>query len=184
MDKRTVKTEKIIKDAFFKFLKTKSAEKITVTEICREADINRSTFYDHYEDMPNFIKSIEDDVVTQCLQILNLYHYDKDTQYLLGSFFSAIKENKNLFSLMFQTPYSNCWNKYKEESKKLARPVWLKESNLSEPEVDFLLEYMLGGTYGVMNQWIESDFEMDMKTISWLYDNAVKYGVYHFIYTK
>ena len=50
MDKRIVKTKRSIKRALIELLKTAPFEKITVTEICRTAEVSRITFYTYYED--------------------------------------------------------------------------------------------------------------------------------------
>ena len=49
-DRRTRYTRQVIKEAFLKLLEEKEYPKITVTEICRLAEINRGTFYLHYYD--------------------------------------------------------------------------------------------------------------------------------------
>lgn len=50
MDKRIVKTKRAIKHALIALLKTTPFEKVTVTEICRTAEVSRITFYTYYED--------------------------------------------------------------------------------------------------------------------------------------
>ena len=47
-DRRTRYTRQTIKDTFLELLKQKSFTKITVTEICKNAEINRGTFYLHF----------------------------------------------------------------------------------------------------------------------------------------
>ena len=49
-DIRYLRTEKLIFDAFAKFLSEKPYEKITVQDIADKAMINRATFYAHYAD--------------------------------------------------------------------------------------------------------------------------------------
>lgn len=51
MDRRTKYTLKMIRIAMFELLERKSIDSITVTDICREADINRGTFYKYYRDV-------------------------------------------------------------------------------------------------------------------------------------
>ncbi len=50
-DRRARKTQSSIKQILIHLLKQKELEKITVTELCELADINRSTFYSHYCDI-------------------------------------------------------------------------------------------------------------------------------------
>lgn len=49
-DLRIVKTQKVLYNALANLLKNKAFEEIKVSDICNEALINRSTFYDHYND--------------------------------------------------------------------------------------------------------------------------------------
>lgn len=49
-DRRTLYTKQAIRQAFLSELKIKDYDKITVTDLCKKAEINRSTFYLHYAD--------------------------------------------------------------------------------------------------------------------------------------
>ena len=53
-DRRTRYTCQTIKDILLEELKTKPYSKITVTEICKKAEMNRGTFYLHYYDIDDF----------------------------------------------------------------------------------------------------------------------------------
>lgn len=54
-------TEKIIKDAFWELLEEKPYNKITVQNIADRCQLNRNTFYYHFEDIPMLMTdSIED----------------------------------------------------------------------------------------------------------------------------
>ncbi len=51
-DERYFVAEEAIYDAFLLTLKEKDLEKITVTDIVKKAGIVRTTFYNHYENIP------------------------------------------------------------------------------------------------------------------------------------
>jgi AcrR family transcriptional regulator len=52
MDRRTKYTKKMIKDTLIDLLlEGKDITKVTVSEICEIADINRATFYRYYLDI-------------------------------------------------------------------------------------------------------------------------------------
>ncbi len=57
-DRRTKYTRNAIRDALMELLKTKPYSKISVTEICRLAEINRGTFYIHYYDVDDVLDDI------------------------------------------------------------------------------------------------------------------------------
>ncbi len=48
--RRVRMTKKLIKDAYLELPESSPSEKISVTDICKVADVNRSTFYMYYED--------------------------------------------------------------------------------------------------------------------------------------
>ena len=50
-NKRYQETEERIRNAYGRLSAIKPADRITVTDICREADIHRTTFYGHYQDI-------------------------------------------------------------------------------------------------------------------------------------
>ncbi|MBO4496300.1 MAG: TetR/AcrR family transcriptional regulator [Clostridiales bacterium] len=51
---RVAMTKQMLLDGLEKCMKRKNIDKITVAELCREAKVNRATFYNHYE-MPKDI---------------------------------------------------------------------------------------------------------------------------------
>lgn len=61
-DRRVKYTKQAIRDGFLRLIAKKPIEKITVTEICREADINRGTFYAHYSDPYELKRSVENEL--------------------------------------------------------------------------------------------------------------------------
>ena len=64
-DRRPRKTKHTLKQIFLGLLKQKAIEKISVTELCSLADINRSTFYLHYCDIYALLEEIELDCLTE-----------------------------------------------------------------------------------------------------------------------
>ena len=48
-DRRVRYTKTVLKQSLLELMKDRPIGKITVTEICRLADVNRNTFYAHYK---------------------------------------------------------------------------------------------------------------------------------------
>lgn len=78
IDRRVKYTKMVIKDSFIKFLQDKPISKITVKEICEEADINRATFYSHYQDQYDLLRQIEDEIIYDINQYLEVYDCKDD----------------------------------------------------------------------------------------------------------
>ena len=59
MDIRVKKTKRAIQKAFIDLLREKPIEKITVKEIAERAEINKTTFYSHYETLDALTAEME-----------------------------------------------------------------------------------------------------------------------------
>jgi AcrR family transcriptional regulator len=62
-DRRTLYTIQSIKDAFLHLLQEKPYKKITVAELCREADLTRSTFYLHFDNLSDVLNAVLDEAL-------------------------------------------------------------------------------------------------------------------------
>lgn len=62
-DLRVVKTKKAIYQALTHILKNKSLTDINVSELCRQAGVNRGTFYFHYEEVGDVFKEFFEEVI-------------------------------------------------------------------------------------------------------------------------
>lgn len=62
-DKRIRRTKKLLRHALTQLMQQKDFQSITVTDVVREADINRGTFYAHYRDVYDLRGQIESEMV-------------------------------------------------------------------------------------------------------------------------
>lgn len=62
-DRRARYTRGVIREAFFKLLKEKGFARVSVADLCREADISRGTFYLHYEDKYELVRALIDEAL-------------------------------------------------------------------------------------------------------------------------
>lgn len=62
-DRRTIYTENVIKDAMLELLNDTTFEKITVTAVCKQAEITRATFYLHFDDLTDVLDATLDDAL-------------------------------------------------------------------------------------------------------------------------
>ena len=65
-DRRQIKTKKAIIAAFITLLQQKNISKITITELSKLADIDRKTFYLHY----NSIEELYNDLGTMLVSLI------------------------------------------------------------------------------------------------------------------
>lgn len=63
-NRRILVTKKMLKEALLRLLEQESLEKINISELCREADINRTTFYKHYSTPRDVLMDIGTDLLS------------------------------------------------------------------------------------------------------------------------
>ena len=70
-DARVRYTKLMIRNSFVSLLKEKNLAKVTVTDICNLAGINRATFYAHYKDPFDLMESLENELIENVINILS-----------------------------------------------------------------------------------------------------------------
>lgn len=58
-NRRTKMTKLLLNESLLKFLAQKPLARVTVKEICEDADVNRSTYYTHFTDPYDQLKTLE-----------------------------------------------------------------------------------------------------------------------------
>ncbi|CAI6291795.1 TetR/AcrR family transcriptional regulator [Bacillus subtilis] len=161
-DRRSIKTNSAIKHAFLKLLQKKEINKITVSELSKEADIGRGTFYLHYKDVFDLYEQIEDEIFQQLGSIydasfpsddpLNILTFiEKTTEY--------IYQNVEIFTLLTK-PKMNVLsiNKLKEFFKtKMIEELSMIQSAKSITEIEkFETTFIVSGVVGIIEEWINN----------------------------
>ena len=72
IDRRINRSKKVLKDAFITLLDKKGIEEISVTDIVQAADLNRSTFYSHFQDKESLMISIMDELLVGIVDSIQL----------------------------------------------------------------------------------------------------------------
>lgn len=66
-----IRSKSLIKKALAKLMHEKDLNKITVSDIIREADISRGTFYAHYPDIYSVLEQIETEELKKMINLVN-----------------------------------------------------------------------------------------------------------------
>ena len=81
MDIRSQRTKQAISECFLELLRDKPAARITVTELCAGASINRATFYKHYLDVADLQSSLEQELLREFETFLQDYQCAGEGKY-------------------------------------------------------------------------------------------------------
>lgn len=163
LDLRVIRTQKSIKQAFFKLLKEKDCDKITIQDIADEAMINRNTFYLHYQDKQDFIRKYS----KECLEKLDLsiqIEMEKVTNITKPQFYKVletmcrtIEEDIEFYQIMLgHYGKTNFQIKMKEILKKHFAVGIANDAVLDSMERELSIEYIISGIIGVICVWMNT----------------------------
>ena len=104
VNRSSEKTKNAIKLAFAQLLKEKKElKKITVSELVKKADINRGTFYIHYDSIFGVAEEFESEIM-ESLSIENISFTSKESMYLyFDEVFKYLKENEKIYKMLLDS---------------------------------------------------------------------------------
>lgn len=148
MDIRIEKTQQAIKNAFIELRSQKPLEKITVKELCRLAQINKSTFYTHYNDIYALSDALETETVAYVLStISNAQEYSADNLDVFArELFLAVNSHLPLINTLFSgKEQSRLANRLEAGIKELVYQKYPEYRN--DAEKNIFLSYTIQGAY-------------------------------------
>ena len=93
-----------IETAFLTLILHNKYEEITISQVCKQAGLNRSTFYCHYDDINDLIIKIESKFAKGMASIFNFG--ERQTHEAFVEMFTFVKENKYFYKAFLNIPYA------------------------------------------------------------------------------
>lgn len=173
-------TAKRMNLALISLLKKKPFEYITISELCKSAGVNRSTFYLHYENMcdlliettefilEGFLSYFTEDARAVSYNLLNCELNELNfinSKYLIP-YLSYIKENNEIFSTALNHIKSfNFENVYKRLFEYVFNPI-LDRFNYPEEDRKYVIIYYLNGITAISFEWVKEGCKKPVEEIS------------------
>ncbi len=166
-------------EAFLELLNQKDFEFITVKEICQKANVNRSTFYLHYETLNDILLEANDYICNKFADELN---YPKDfdakninslpldklllvTPEYLMPWLSSTRKNKKLFQTIIKHFSILQLNKnYRRLFEEIVSPI-LNRFDITEEDREYIFVFYVDGVLNIVNKWIENGCDKDIADI-------------------
>ncbi len=175
-DRRVKYTKMVLKQSLLELMQSKEIGKITVTEICERADINRNTFYKYYYGPENLLYMIEEELFSMIKSSINNM---SDIEVTSRELCRIILENKELSRVIFS---ENGNRDFLHRIIRFERQKFLSEWKLKvKPEsigtFEKLYSFSEGGMISVITDWVRSGFRDDPEDIVGfiiLADNLIK----------
>lgn len=169
--KSSIRSKKLIRQAFVELLQEKDFEKITVTDIVKRADINRGTFYAHYPDIRGIMDQIVNEIMEKVQGVLNEFHYHRffdnplpllnETSTWLQSdlkFYRALIQNKGAehFLVKLQSVFVEHLKTFSD----------IPETIKNTPQFSIHVHFIAGALISVYRVWLQGDINISLENVS------------------
>lgn len=99
-DQKTLNTKKALAASLKKFMKQKPLSKITVSQLISDCNVNRKTFYYHFEDIYDLLKwTLEEEAI----KVVKQYDLLVDYQEVITFVMDYVEENQHILNCAYDS---------------------------------------------------------------------------------
>ncbi len=162
IDRRIRKTRAQLRAGLARLMQKKNIREITVTELVDEVDINRSTFYLHYEDIYQMLESIEQEIMDEIKGSIEKNPIESfassKAQAFIVHIFSYLEENREICNALLG-PHGDM--AFVERTEKLISETVFDslaaQFPRNTPDLIYTYTFCLTGLVGMTTAWLSAD---------------------------
>ena len=199
-DERVINTKKLIKTALSELIQEKGFDHVSITDLTQRANINRGTFYLHYQDKYDLLEKFENEVLDDInTNAENFIKSIKDIDFLgedfsneikpfINKVFTYIKENYIIMKVILG-PKSDM--RFQNKIKKalnilLTEKGWDNyfDSQNTFVSKNYFISYLVSAHIGVIRQWIDSGMNESAENMAEMISKMFFLGPFNSIKNK
>lgn len=183
VDRRVLYTKMFLRESLLELMKEKPIGKITPTELCRRADINRNTFYTHYDSPEALLHSIQNELFEQIRQSVEQSWKNGSMPAFLTEVCQVIHDNGDLCKTLFSDYGDKDFLRRIVDlahDKTIAewKAAGMKEDS-GQPEL--LYAFSVNGSVAVIQKWIQDGMRYTPEEIALFIEKASFTGLKAFL---
>ncbi len=154
-DRRVRYTKQVIKENFLALLLTKPTKKITVKELCEKAEINRTTFYSHYDDIYSLTEELQTESINEIKK--RLLQYSSKGNDMILYFVKILQESHPYYSrYIFIDDNSKYFLRLFLECKDFILSHWIssQQNKTIQTQQEWLYSFLASGSASVLRTWL------------------------------
>lgn len=145
-NKRRRESVEKIEKTLVQLLKTQALNSITVSDICKESNINRSTFYANFIDIYDLADKLRGKLESEFSSLFADYDYFNDRSGAL-KMFTHIKENQIFYTTYFKLCYDESHKISTYDSRRA-------EKEHMDQNVKYHIEFFRSGLNAIIKMWL------------------------------
>ena len=158
-DRRVIKTKKSIQSTLVTMMKDCSYQNISVSNLCRNADIGRGTFYLHYNDIYEVIQELEETILETFKDMVFMYFEEENKQslqLLINKCLIWVKENSDIFQVFLLSSSDGFSERFENYAIDLFYFHNLKYHPSQSPvETKYAISKSFYGIFGTVRNWFK-----------------------------
>lgn len=164
-DRRVQYTKKLLRESLFDLLKEKELSQISITELCKTADVNRNSFYRHYNIPMDILLELEEEVFEKLSAVLR-QSYKMDEVILLSC--KLLEDDKEMSKIVFTKGDGSGILSRILTSVRNHFPVedQIELTPETKPFVEMAYQFGEKGSIAVIKNWVESDFDLPAESVA------------------
>ena len=169
-NQRITLTRRLLQEGLLRLLRTEKLEDISVTALCKEAGINRATFYNHYTSPPALLNEMELQFVSELEELGSAPTSVDDIFNCLEQYCIKLKENSALVSILV------CYHADHDIEDVLTgmaeyygkNRLDINKTNLDDDTIHLVSTFLYSGCYTLVREWLLRDIQKTPKEIATL----------------
>ena len=167
----SIRSKNLIKKALVKLMHEKELARITVSDVIREADISRGTFYAHYTDINSVIEQIENEELKKLLAFVDSFKgadLKNPTTVFLRSVCEYLAQDMEYYRMIIKTNIvHNFLNRLINIFyEKTVKSILEANESVSATGADIYLSYTSAGASMVIISWLNGDITATPKEVA------------------
>lgn len=182
IDRRVERTRSAIISAFKEMIIEKEFKEITIKELAERANINRKTFYLHYESMEEILFDLSIEISDQIFEALNTKGFFKpecyDVSILIETIAYFINDNYDLTRKLVS---ANSYRFFSRNIKDIIKDSFIRKMKgkvkVSNYIMNIVGDYIASGLAKLLKDWFEDPGELSVNDIAVLSSTLIYGGI-------
>lgn len=168
-DRRVTRTKKSIQKAYLDLLQNKGTDKITISDIAREADIDRKTFYLHYNSTEDIIKEYAEEKTRELLlrlTVKSFFSLSFDRKIFAREVNSMLAEHLEFCRMIARNDSLGFfWNEVQNVAVDILSEIYARHSRLPESDLRIQVSFFVAGAMYVYQRWLRDEIPCSMEEL-------------------
>lgn len=171
-------TKMVLKDSLLELLKEYPVSKITVTQLCKLADINRGTFYTYYENAEDLLHQTEQEMLAEIMQYVMSLSPAMPFVDMITELIKYVFRNKEFCAVLFsENGDTEFFKKVVDLLREDCLSYWMTEYSVTRARADMAFTFAVNGGSGLVTEWAAGNLEITPEELARFLINIIGNGI-------